>query len=148
MATTVTTSQPSRCGCRFASHPGCTAVKSTAMLSCQYRPKSVRNISGIFLNLCHEELRQFCRQKQAQPCTKVYLGKASSQCISTIYTIFRFPPQFVKFSDKITKHMFRFILCFHEETKYFFVRVKKIFFSSQTEEMTVLQRKKPGKNSQ
>ncbi len=29
------------------------------MLSCQYGPKSLRNISNAFLNLCHEELRQF-----------------------------------------------------------------------------------------
>ncbi len=29
------------------------------MLSCQYGPKSLRNISNTFLNLCHEELRQF-----------------------------------------------------------------------------------------
>ncbi len=33
------------------------------MLSCQYRPKSLRNVSNTLLNLCHEELRQFWRQK-------------------------------------------------------------------------------------
>ncbi len=29
------------------------------MLSCQYGPTSLRNISNTLLNLCHEELRQF-----------------------------------------------------------------------------------------
>ncbi len=29
------------------------------MLSCQYGPKSLRNVSNTLLNLCHEELRQF-----------------------------------------------------------------------------------------
>ncbi len=29
------------------------------MLSCQYGPKSPRNASNTWLNLCHEELRQF-----------------------------------------------------------------------------------------
>ncbi len=29
------------------------------MLSYQYGPKSLRNVSNTFLNLCHEELRQF-----------------------------------------------------------------------------------------
>ncbi len=46
------------------------------MLSCQYGPKSLRNVSNALLNLCHEELRQFWRQKRVQPCTsKVYLIK-------------------------------------------------------------------------
>ncbi len=31
------------------------------MLSCQYGPKYLRNISNTLLNLCHEELRQFWR---------------------------------------------------------------------------------------
>ncbi len=29
------------------------------MLSCQYGPKSLRNVSNTLLNLCHKELRQF-----------------------------------------------------------------------------------------
>ncbi len=29
------------------------------MLSCQYGPKSLRNVSNALLNLCNEELRQF-----------------------------------------------------------------------------------------
>ncbi len=46
------------------------------MLSCQYGPKSLRNVSNTSLNLCHEELRQFWRQKWVQPGTsKVYLIK-------------------------------------------------------------------------
>ncbi len=34
------------------------------MLSCQYGPKSLRNVSKTLLNLCYEELRQFWRQKR------------------------------------------------------------------------------------
>ncbi len=46
------------------------------MLSCQYWPKSLRNVSNTLLNLCHDELRQFWRQKGVQPGTsKVYLIK-------------------------------------------------------------------------
>ncbi len=46
------------------------------MLSCQYGPQSLRNIFNTLLNLCHEELRQFWRQKGVQPGTsKVYLIK-------------------------------------------------------------------------
>ncbi len=37
------------------------------MLSCQYGPKSLRNVSNTLLNLCHEELRQFWRQKRSNP---------------------------------------------------------------------------------
>ncbi len=40
------------------------------MLSCQYGPKSLRNVSNTLLNLCHEELRQFWRQKRVQLGTK------------------------------------------------------------------------------
>ncbi len=29
------------------------------MLSCQYEPKSLRNVSKTLLNLCHEKIRQF-----------------------------------------------------------------------------------------
>ncbi len=39
-------------------------------------PKSLRNVSNTLLNLCHEELRQFWRQKRVQLGTsKVYLIK-------------------------------------------------------------------------
>ncbi len=41
-------------------------------------PKSLRNVSNTLLNICHEELRQFWRQKGVQPGTsKVYLIKWS-----------------------------------------------------------------------
>ncbi len=41
-------------------------------------PKSLRNVSNTLLNLCHEELKQFWRQKGVQPGTsKVYLIKWS-----------------------------------------------------------------------
>ncbi len=50
--------------------------RNCVMLSCQYGPKSLRNVSNTLLNLCHEELRQFWRQKGVQPGTsKVYLIK-------------------------------------------------------------------------
>ncbi len=39
------------------------------ILSCQYGPKSLRHVSNTLLNLCHEELRQFWRQKGVQPGT-------------------------------------------------------------------------------
>ncbi len=46
------------------------------MRSCQYGPKSLRNVSNILLNLCHEELGQFWRQRGVQPGnSKVYLIK-------------------------------------------------------------------------
>jgi len=46
------------------------------MLSCQYGPKSLRNVSSNLLNLCQKELKQFWRQKAVQPGTsKVYLMK-------------------------------------------------------------------------
>ncbi len=38
-----------------------------AMLSCQYGPKSLRNVSNTLLNLCHKELRQLWRQKGSNP---------------------------------------------------------------------------------
>ncbi len=37
------------------------------MLSWQYGPQSLRNVSNTSLNLCHEELRQFWRQKRSNP---------------------------------------------------------------------------------
>ncbi len=62
---------------RFASwmcsHQIC---RNCVMLSRQYGPKSLRNVSNTLLNLCHEELRQFWRQKGVQPGTsKVHLIK-------------------------------------------------------------------------
>ncbi len=53
------------------------------MLSCQYGPKSLRDVSNTLLNLYHEELRQFLRQKGFKPGTsKVYLIKWTvSECV-------------------------------------------------------------------
>ncbi len=63
------------------------------MLSCQYGPKSLRNVSNTLLNLCHEEFIQFWRQKWVQPGTsKVYLIKWPVSvyiCIS-IYDLHKF----------------------------------------------------------
>ncbi len=50
--------------------------RNCVMLSCQYGPKYLRNVSNALLNICHEVLRQFWRQKGVQPATsKVYLIK-------------------------------------------------------------------------
>ncbi len=57
------------------------------MLSCQYGPKSLNNVSNTLLNLCHEELRQFWRQKGIQPGTsKVHPIKLASECLYAIYS--------------------------------------------------------------
>ncbi len=49
---------------------------SCVMLSCQCGPKYLRNVSNTLLNLCHQELRKFWRQKGVQPGTSnVYLKK-------------------------------------------------------------------------
>ncbi len=46
------------------------------MLSCQYGPKSLRNVSSTLLELYHEQLKQFWRQNEVQPgASKVYLIK-------------------------------------------------------------------------
>lgn len=46
----------------------------TSRLSCYFEGwKSLRNVLGILLNLCHEEWRYICRQKKIQPGSKVYL---------------------------------------------------------------------------
>ncbi len=48
----------------------------SVMLSCQYGPKSLRNVSKTLLNLSHKEFRQFWRQRGVQPGTsKVCLLK-------------------------------------------------------------------------
>ncbi len=53
-----------------------TICSNCVMLSCQYGPTSLRNVSNTLFNLCHEELWQFWRQKGVQPGTsKVYLTK-------------------------------------------------------------------------
>ncbi len=68
-----------RCGGMGDLHHGCAVrqiCSNCVMLSCQYWPKSLRNVSNTLLNLCNEELTQFWRQKGVQPGTsKVYLIK-------------------------------------------------------------------------
>ncbi len=49
------------------------------MLSWQYAPKSLRNVSNTLLNLCHEELRWFWRQKWVQHGTSP--NKEASECV-------------------------------------------------------------------
>ncbi len=57
------------------------------ILSSQYGPKSLRNVSNTLLNLCHEKLRQFWRQKGVKPGTsKVYLIRwPVSVCMCTVF---------------------------------------------------------------
>ncbi len=63
---------------------------NTVILSCQYGPKSLRNVSNTLLNLCHEELRQFWRQNGVQSGTsKVYLIKwPVSVCVTVAAYIY------------------------------------------------------------
>ncbi len=83
MASTVTRSQSNRaplgCGGTGDSHHGCAADKSAATAWCYHVNMDQNlwgNVSNTLLNLCHEELRQFWRQKGIQPGTsKVYLIK-------------------------------------------------------------------------
>ncbi len=59
------------------------------MLSCQYELKSLRNVFSTLLNLYHEELRQFWRQKWVQPGTsKVYLIKSPKSRQKVYFAIF------------------------------------------------------------
>ncbi len=60
------------------------------MLSYQYGPKSLRNVSNTLLNLCHEELRQFWRKaKGVQPGTsKVYLIKRPVCVCVCVYVLY------------------------------------------------------------
>ncbi len=64
--------------------------RNCVMLSCQYGPKSLRNVSNTLLSLCHEELRQFWRQKGVQPGTsKVYLITCPvSECVYLSLSIY------------------------------------------------------------
>ncbi len=58
------------------------------MLSCQYGPKSLRNVSNTLLNLCHEEFRHFWRQKGVQPGTNnVYIIKWPVSVYIYIYSL-------------------------------------------------------------
>ncbi len=82
MASTVTRSQSNRaplgCGGTRDSHHGCAADKSAEIVWCYHvnMDQNLCNVSNTLLNLCHEELRQFWRQKGVQPVTsKVYLIK-------------------------------------------------------------------------
>ncbi len=76
------------------------------MLSCQYGPKSLRNVSNTLLNLFHGELRQFWRQKRVQPSTsKVYLIKwpvSVCVCVCVDHFIrFNYNCTFKKYKKKI-----------------------------------------------
>ncbi len=83
MVSTVTRSQSNRvplgCGGTGDSHHGCACrqiCSDCVMISCQCGPKSLRSVFNTLLNLCHEELRQFWRQKGVQSGTsKVNLIK-------------------------------------------------------------------------
>ncbi len=77
---------------RFASWMCSRQICSNCViLSCQYGPKSLRNVSNTLLNLCHEGLRQFWRQKGVQAGTsKVYLIKWPVSVYCIYYRGFRF----------------------------------------------------------
>ncbi len=66
---------------RFASWMCSRQICSNCVtLSCQYGPKSLRNVSNTLLNLCHEELRQFWRQSPTRYSQGVP-NKMASECI-------------------------------------------------------------------
>ena len=54
------------------------------MLSCQYGAKSLRNVSNTLLEVCHEELRPFWRQKGVQPFTVP--NKVAGECIYSTWS--------------------------------------------------------------
>ncbi len=87
MASTVTRSQSNRAplgcgGTRDSWMCSRQICSNCVMLSCQNGPKSLSNVSNNLLNLCHEELRQFWRQKWVQPgASKVYLIKWVCVCV-------------------------------------------------------------------
>ncbi len=95
MASTVTRSQSNRaplgCGVTGDSHHGCAADKSAAPAWCYHVNMDQNlwgNVSNTLLNLCHEELRQFWRQKGIQPGTsKVYLIKWPVSVLYILYYI-------------------------------------------------------------
>ncbi len=79
MTSTFTRSQSNRaplgCGGTRDSHHGCAADKSAAPVWC-YHVNMDQNLIKTLLNLSHEEIRQFWRQKGVQSDTsKVYLIK-------------------------------------------------------------------------
>ncbi len=73
MASTVTRSQSNRAPLGFGgtgdSHHGCAADKSAGTVWCYHvnMNQNQRNVSNTLLNLCHEELRQFWRQRGSNP---------------------------------------------------------------------------------
>ncbi len=58
------------------------------MLSWQYEPKSLRNVSNTLLNLCHEELMQFWRKKGSNPVLASVPNKVTSECTFTLIHLF------------------------------------------------------------
>lgn len=52
-----------------------TIYKNCVILSCQYKPKHLRNVSSTVLNLCHKEVRLFVTRKGVQANINMYLLK-------------------------------------------------------------------------
>ncbi len=84
------------------------------MLSCQYGPKSLRNVSNTLLNICHEELTQFWRQKGVQHGTsKVYLIKwPVSVVYITIHFILFWPYAYQKLNQMVSLGLWIKLSCF------------------------------------
>lgn len=60
---------PLWCGGMADSDLGCRADKFVGVVWCYLVIMALRNVSSTLLNLCHEKLRQFCRQKCIQTST-------------------------------------------------------------------------------
>ncbi len=94
IASTVTRSQSNRaplgCGGTGDSHHGCADDKSAATVWC-YHVNMDQNLEGMFPKpcwiYCHEELRQFWRQKGVQPGTSVP-NKVASECVCVCVCIY------------------------------------------------------------
>ncbi len=138
MASTVTRSQSNRAPLGFGgtedSYHGWVADKSTTSAWCYHvnnGPQSLRNVSNTLLNLCHEELRQFWRQKAVQPGTsKVYLIKwpmSACMCVCVYIYIYIYIYYF-RFSF-MQKHWITFCL---EVTNTFVMLQNIIFFKNIT----------------
>ncbi len=80
-----------------------------AMLSWQYEPKSLRNVSNTLLNLCHEELRQFWRQKGSNPVLASVPNKVASEYVYIQYILIILQMLITYFL--VFYQIFKFLLC-------------------------------------
>lgn len=88
------------------------------MLSYQYGPESLRNVSSTFLNLCHKELSLSWKQKVIQPAAiKVYLQSGWCVCMT------------MAFSYVI--HISAAIMCLSQDTSLGDLNIRIFFFCSK-----------------